>query len=84
MELEAAPFFGTVRQVGQKLAAIVERVRNNSKGLPSVDLARLNLRVGKPLSRQAAELEDDPELVALAEKVADSLLADSIDGGPQG
>ena len=70
--------------MGAKLEAIVEHVRKNSKGLPSVDLARLNLRVGKALSRQAAELEDDPELVALAQKVADSLLAESTDGGPQG
>ncbi len=70
--------------MGIKLEAIVERVKKNSRGLPSVDLARLNLRVGKPLSRQAAEIEDDPALVALAEEVADSLLADGADGGPQG
>jgi len=60
--------------MGQRLLAIVERVRRESKGLPDVDLARLNLRVGKPLSRTAFSLPDDPELVALAERVANELL----------
>ncbi len=60
--------------MGQRLVAIVERIRRESKGLPNVDLARLNLRVGKPLSRTAFTLPDEPELVALAERVADELL----------
>ena len=60
--------------MGQRLLAIVERVRRESKGLPDVDLARLNLRVGKALSRTAFSLPDDPELVALAERVANELL----------
>lgn len=60
--------------MGKQLLAIVTRVETNSRGLPRVDLARLNLRVGKPLSRMAATIPDDPELVAKAEAVADELL----------
>ena len=63
--------------MGQRLLEIVELVRNASKGLPDVALARLNLRVGKPLSRMALDLPDDPELVARAERVAAELI------GPQ-
>lgn len=65
--------------MGQRLVAVVERVRRESKGLPDVDLARLNLRVGKPLSRLAATLPDDPELVARAERIAAELI-----GGKEG
>lgn len=57
-----------------RLMAIVERVRRESRGLPNVDLARLNLRVGKPLSRMALELPDDPETVRLAELAANEIL----------
>lgn len=60
--------------MGQRLLDIVERIRRESKGLPDIDLARLNLRVGRPLSRQAFSLPDDPELVALAERVMHELL----------
>lgn len=57
-----------------RLLAIVERVRRESHGLPNVDLARLNLRVGKPLSRMALELPDDPETVRRAEAAAAEIL----------
>ena len=60
--------------MGQALVAIVERIRRESKGLPDVDLARLNLRVGKPLSRSAATIPDEPELVERAERFASELL----------
>lgn len=62
--------------MGVRLQAIVERVRSESRGLPNIDLARLNLKVGRPLSRQAAELPDDPQLVALAESVAREILSE--------
>jgi hypothetical protein len=54
--------------MGAKLVAIVEQVRNRVDGMPSIDLARLNLKVGKALSRLAAVIADDPELVAIAEQ----------------
>jgi hypothetical protein len=60
--------------MGQRLVAIVERIRRESKGLADVDLARLNLRVGRPLSRSAHSLPDDPDLVELAERIARELL----------
>lgn len=63
--------------MGHRLVAIVERVRRESKGLPDVDLARLNLRVGKPLSRSAGTLPDDPELVERAERIARELLSET-------
>jgi len=62
------------RDVGHRLYAIVERVRTESSGLPNIDLARLNLRTGRPLSRIAMDIPDDPALVALAEAVADEIL----------
>ena len=67
--------------MGARLLAIVERVRTESKGLPNVDLARLNLKVGRPLSRQAAELPDDPTLVALAESIAREILSENTTRG---
>lgn len=62
--------------MGEQLQSIVEHIRTNSRGLPSLDLARLNLRVGKPISRCAATLPDDPELVAAAWKAARAILAE--------
>jgi len=62
--------------MGEQLQTIVEHVRTKSRGLPSLDLARLNLRVGKPISRCAASLPDDPELVAQAWKAALAILAE--------
>ena len=60
--------------VGARLKEIVDEVRSRSSGLVNVDLARLNLRVGKPLSRLAAELPDDEALVSRARAVADEIL----------
>jgi hypothetical protein len=62
--------------MGEQLQTIVEHVKINSRGLPSLDLARLNLRVGKPLSRCAATLPDDPALVAAAWRVARDILSE--------
>lgn len=67
--------------MGERLQAIVDRVRTESKGLPNVDLARLNLKVGRPLSRQALEIPDDPQLIAAAESAASEILAESTRGG---
>lgn len=63
--------------MGARLVQIVEQVRNRSNGLPNVDLARLNLKVGKALSRFAATMEDEPRLVAHAEQVAREILAEA-------
>ena len=60
--------------MGEQLQSIVEHIRANSQGLPLVDLARLNLRVGKPISRCAATLPDDPEIVAAAWRAARAIL----------
>jgi hypothetical protein len=56
--------------MGAELQSVVEHVKTHSKGIVSVDLARLNLLVGKPLSRMARELPDDPKVVKLAWEVA--------------
>ncbi|HMU38285.1 MAG TPA: hypothetical protein PKE31_04685 [Pseudomonadota bacterium] len=61
--------------MGKRLVEIVEQVRTRSKGLPSVNLARLNLKVGKPLSRFAATLDDDPATVAAAERALKEILS---------
>jgi hypothetical protein len=65
--------------MGEQLQNVVEHVKSNSRGLPSLDLARLNLRVGKPLSRLAANLPDEPALVAKAWKVAHDILRECPD-----
>ncbi len=62
--------------MGVRLVKIVEQVRNRADGLPNVDLARLNLKVGKALSRLAASLADDPQLVASAERAAQEILSE--------
>jgi hypothetical protein len=61
--------------MGARLVEIVERVRQRPDGMPSVDLARLNLRVGKAISRMAATLADDPDLVERAQRIASEILA---------
>jgi hypothetical protein len=58
-----------------RLQAIVDRIRRQSSGVVNVDLARLNLRTGKPLSRLAMEIPDDPALVAHAETVCREILS---------
>ena len=65
----------TEGSLGALLLRIVEEVKTGSRGIPNVDLARLNLRVGKPLSRLAATLPDEPALVDAARKAADEILA---------
>ncbi len=64
--------------MGTRLVAIVDRVRTRPNGLPGVDLARLNLKVGKALSRFAATMDDDPELIARAERAAREILTDGV------
>jgi hypothetical protein len=63
-----------MKSVGVRLKEVVDRVRRHSTGMPSVNLARLNLKVGRALSRLAGELPDDPELVADAQRAADEIL----------
>jgi hypothetical protein len=63
--------------MGERLLQVVEHIRVNSRGVPALDLARLNLRVGKPLSRFAATLPDEPALVASAWAAATEILKDA-------
>ena len=66
--------------MGVRLVQVVSHIRQNSKGLPNIDLARLNLRIGQPLSRNAAELPDTDELVEAAWRVAREILGEVDDG----
>ncbi len=52
--------------MGVELMKVVEYVRQKSRGASSVDLARLNLLVGRAISRSASSLPDEPELVERA------------------
>lgn len=52
--------------MGVELAKVVEYVRKKSKGAAVVDLARLNLLVGRAISRNAMTLPDEPEFVERA------------------
>lgn len=61
--------------MGQKLRAIVERIRRETTGIAELDLARLNLKVGVALSRIAADIHDEASLVARAERAADEILS---------
>lgn len=63
--------------MGEKLLQVVEHIRVNSRGMPALDLARLNLKLGRPVSRVAASLPDDPELVASAWAVAEEILKET-------
>lgn len=63
--------------MGLELQRVVDHVRTNSKGIVSVDLARLNLLVGKPLSRMATELPDEPKIVAQAWEAAREIIGGS-------
>lgn len=60
--------------MGVELQRVVDYVTQRSTGLAAVDLARLNLRTGAPLSRAAARIADDPKLVELAWRVAVELV----------
>lgn len=62
--------------MGVELQAVVDFVRGNSSGTPAVDLARLNLLVGRALSRNAAALADEPELVHRAWLCAREIVGD--------
>lgn len=62
--------------MGIELVKIVEHVRRNSKGLPNIDLARLNLKTGRPLSRHAADIPDTPFLVQAAWAAANEILSE--------
>lgn len=63
--------------MGIELVRIVEHVRRSSKGLPNIDLARLNLKTGRPLSRLAAEIPDNPILVQAAWAAAREILGEN-------
>ncbi len=52
--------------MGVELVKVVEYVRQKSRGAANVDLARLNLLVGRAISRTAVSLPDEPELVERA------------------
>jgi len=52
--------------MGVELAKVVDYVRGKSKGTVVVDLARLNLLVGRAISRNAMTLPDEPEFVQRA------------------
>jgi hypothetical protein len=69
--------------VGVELEKVVRYVRESTAGVPPVDLARLNLLVGKALSRNAASIPDEPELVEHAWRCARAIVGDAGDGGPR-
>lgn len=69
--------------MGILLMQVVEHIRKSSKGLANVDLARLNIRTGKPLSRMAAVIPDDKQLVDNAWRVAHEILREQ-EGGKNG
>lgn len=52
--------------MGTKLIEVVDYVRKHSRGTPAVDLARLNLLVGRAISRSAAALPDETDVVQRA------------------
>lgn len=60
--------------MGDQLLRVVDHIRVNSRGIPALDLARLNLKIGRPLSRFASSLPDDPTLVAAAWAAAEEIL----------
>ncbi len=63
--------------MGIELAQVVDYVRRKSKGTVVVDLARLNLLVGRAISRHAMTLPDEPEVVQRAWFHARSILGES-------
>jgi len=60
--------------LGKELVQVVEFVRGRARGNAVVELARLNLLVGRALSRSAEAIPDDPELVARAWTCAREIL----------
>jgi hypothetical protein len=69
--------------MGVVLVSVVDYVRRHSKGSTAVDLARLNLLVGRAVSRNAQALPDDPELVQRAWRHAHEIVGVHPDGGPR-
>lgn len=63
--------------MGVELAKVVDYVRKKSKGAPAVDLARLNLLVGRAISRNASSIPDEPEFVERAWFHARAILGES-------
>jgi len=62
--------------MGKALVEVVDFVRVRCRGGAAVELARLNLLVGRALSRSAAEIADEPELVERAWSSARSIVRD--------
>jgi hypothetical protein len=60
--------------MGAQLQAIVDRLRRESTGLVGIHLARLNLQTGRPLSRLASEIADEPALVERAQLICEQIL----------
>ena len=62
--------------VGIELQKVVDYVTKSTCGLAAVDLARLNLRVGKPLSRFAMSIPDTQETITRAWQCARAIVAE--------
>ncbi len=62
--------------MGIELQKVVDYVNAHTTGLAAVDLARLNLRVGKPLSRFAMSIPDTPDTLTRAWQCAREILAE--------
>jgi hypothetical protein len=69
--------------MGIELAKVVDYVRRKSKGAAVVDLARLNLLVGRAISRNAMSLPDEPEIVERAWFHAYAILGEPHPAGAQ-
>lgn len=67
--------------MGVELQKVVAYVNARTQGVAAVDLARLNLRVGRAISRQALSLPDDPELLDRAWRCAREIVGESLGGG---
>ena len=63
--------------MGIELAKVVDYVRRKSRGTAVVDLARLNLLVGRAISRNAMTLPDEPEVVQRAWTHARTILGEA-------
>ena len=62
--------------MGVELVEVVDYVRRKSRGAAVVDLARLNLLVGRAISRNAMTVPDEPEVVQRAWFHARSILGE--------
>jgi hypothetical protein len=68
--------------MGVALQEVVDHIRKASRGLAHFDLARLNLKLRRPVSRIAMTLPDDPELVEAAWRAAREILNEKDGGAP--